>query len=96
MQQPSPAPPGGAHNRGSNGAADGEYEAQENTPLVGAAKQQQQQEQLHGSSFLWQQFKLPPLVMQQRQQDEVRRMMPSVLSCCALTCLQFVLVNAPV
>lgn len=78
MQQPSPAPPGGLHNRGSNGAADGEYEAQENT-LVGAAKQQQQQEN-HGSSFLWQQFKLPPLVMQQRQQDEVRRMKCSFLS----------------
>lgn len=72
MQQPGAAPPAGPQRRSSAGTKDSEFDAQENTPLVRAGKvQDQQQQQLHSSSYLWQQFKSLPPVLQQRQQDEV-------------------------
>lgn len=76
MQQPGLTPLGGPPMRNSTGTADLQYDAQENTPLVGAVKQQdqQQQYQLHSSSYLWQQFRPAPPTMQQRQQDEVRHL----------------------
>jgi hypothetical protein len=76
MQQPGLTPLTGCLRRNSAGAADLQYDAQENTPLVGAAKQQDQQQdqQLHSSSYLWQQFRSPPPTMQQRHQDEVRHL----------------------
>lgn len=72
MQQPSMAVPPGPQRRGSQGAGDGEHDAQENTPVAGSGKQQyDQQQQLDGSSYLWQHLKSPPPPLQQQQQDQV-------------------------